>query len=94
MDVASTERGRVAAAMLWDKLSEAVVYERFTPYPDDDLLTTFGLAEEDLDQDIVLDLVLKTASVVPSREMLKRFGPVNTPADVIRLIEATPRASS
>jgi hypothetical protein len=86
--IASTELGRSAASMLWRKLVEATICDQFTPYPDDDLLKAFGLAEEDLDEDIILDIIKATGSVIPDRSMLKSFGSVNTPSDIIRLIEA------
>jgi len=75
--------------MLWGKLAETIICDQFTPYPDDDLLKAFGLAEEDLDEDVILEIVKATGSVVPDRDMLAKFGPVNTPADIIRLIEAS-----
>lgn len=85
--VASTDLGHSAADMLWEKLAEATVYDKFSPYPDDDLLKVFGLAEEDLDEDVILEIIMATGSVVPEREQLRKFGPVNTPADIVKLVE-------
>jgi len=73
--------------MLWEKLLEVRADDQFSPYPDDDLLQVFGLAEEDLDEDVILEIITLTGSAVPSRDMLAKFGPVNTPADIIKLIE-------
>jgi len=85
--VASSDLGRAAADMLWEKLLEVRADDQFCPYPDDDLLQVFGLAEEDLDEDVILEIITLTGSAVPSRDMLAKFGPVNTPADIIKLIE-------
>ena len=85
--VSSTELGRVAAWMLWEKLRHEVVYDGFTPYPDDDLLKVFALAEEDLDEDIILEIISATGSIIPDSDMLCCFGAVKTPYDIIRLIE-------
>ncbi len=92
--VASTDLGHSAADMLWEKLAEATVYGQFTPYPDDDLLKVFGLAEEDLDEDVILEIITATGSVVPDRNQLKKFGPVNTPADIVKLIEMSNAGNS
>lgn len=64
--IASSGQGRMAAEVLWDKLVEARVCDRFTPYPDDDLLKVFGLAEEDLDEDVFLEIIEATGSSVRS----------------------------
>jgi hypothetical protein len=92
--VASTDLGRSAANMLWEKLAEITICDQFTPYPDDDLLKAFGLAEEDLDEDLILEIIKATGSVAPDRNMLANFGSVNTPSDIIRLIEASNRSLS
>lgn len=85
--VASSDLGRAAADILWEKLLEVRADDQFSPYPDDDLLQVFGLAEEDLDEDIILEIITAIGSAVPSRDMLAKFGPVNTPADIVKLIE-------
>lgn len=86
-DVASSDLGRLAADLLWEKLVEVAVCDQFTPYPSDDLLKVFGLAEEDLDEDIIFEIITTIGSTVPGSVVLKEFGPVNTPADIVRLIE-------
>ena len=85
--VATSDLGRLAAGLLWEKLMEAKVCDELTPYPDDDLHKVFGLAEEDLDEDIVLAVIEETRSTIPSKDVLEKFGAVNTPADIVRLIE-------
>ena len=90
-ELASTETGKAAADLLWDKLNDAKVCDEFVPYPDDDLLWTYGLADEDLDDDIILAILVAVTANIPDEPFLKRFGPVDTPRDIIRLIEASDR---
>ena len=45
---ASSEIGKAAASMVWEKLRDVAIVDTFAPYPDDDLLRTYGLADEDL----------------------------------------------
>jgi hypothetical protein len=89
---ASTELGRAAAGLLWDKLQKLKVHDEFTPYPSDDLLRTFGLAEQDLDVDVIIDIAKTLDRAVPDQTIVDAVGVVATLADVVRLIEAT-RAS-
>lgn len=84
----STALGRSAANLLWEKLQSEKVVDEFSPYPDDDLLKVYGLADEDLDEDVILAIIQQIGTPVPSAKVLKAFGPVNTPADIVRLIEA------
>ena len=85
---AATDLGRIAAASLWDRLNEIKVVQEFSPSPEDDLFKVYGLAEEDLDEDVVLSLIEEVGVTVPTKERLDRFGVVKTPRDIVRLIEA------
>ncbi len=91
--VSTTDLGRHSAGLLWEKLEEAKVVENFHPYPLDDLLHTFGLAEEDLDEDIILAIIKAVGSIIPSRKLLKEFGPIETPLDIVKLIEMANRGN-
>lgn len=84
---ASTDFGKMVASKLWDKLNLVKTIEELTPYPEDSLLDVYGLAEEDLDEDIILSLISDTGAAVPSIESLHDFGEIKTPLDVVRLIE-------
>lgn len=92
--VSSNALGRAAASLLLRKLTERVFCEEFSPYPNDDLLLTYGLAEEDLDIDVVLDIIKTVKCPMPSREVLASIGPITTPHDIIRLIEASALADA
>ena len=86
-DSASTDLGKIAAAHLWQKLNGIKVDENFTPSPEDNLLSVYGLAEEDLDEDIILSIIREVGVGVPTKDTLEDFGPVHTPHDIIKLIE-------
>src|SRR5688572_16990107 len=47
---------RAAAASLWARLRDWIYVEGFTPYPCDDLEHVYGIAEEELDEELVLGL--------------------------------------
>jgi hypothetical protein len=75
-----------AAALLWEKLVEAAVVADFRPSPDDDLLRVYGLADEDLDEDIILAILIELEIGVPCPPVLERVGEIKTPRDVIQLV--------
>ena len=85
--------GHQAAAMLWGKLNERIYFERFTPYPTDDLGKIFGIAEEDLDERTVLDILKRLRCPIPGADVLERVGPINTSEDLVRLIEVSAETS-
>jgi hypothetical protein len=62
-ETASTELRELAAAIVWDKLSGLKAYGEFSPYPSDSLLNVFGLAEEDLDVDIIMDILKRLSRI-------------------------------
>ena len=86
---ASTDLGRAAAALLWDKLVVLKLCDEFNPYPSDDLLKVYGLAEEDLDIDVVLDILNGLNCRIPDQATIDAIGPIDTPRDLIRLVEAS-----
>lgn len=88
----STALGKLASNLLWEKLQSEKVVDEFSPGPDDDLLKIYGLADEDLDEDVILSIMQQIGAPVPSADMLREFGPVNTPLDIVRLIETTAKS--
>ena len=48
-----------AAGLVYSKLQDWVYHDGFTPYPDDSLSSVFGIAEEELDEDIILDALVR-----------------------------------
>ena len=88
-ETATTELGELAAALVWDKLSVLKAHGDFSPYPSDSLLNVFGLAEEDLDVDIIMDILKRLNCAVPNQATVDAIGAINTPADVVRFVETS-----
>jgi len=86
-NLASSEIGRRAALLLWDKLQDEKCSKDFYPHPDDNLANVFGLAEEDLDEDIILYIFRSLDITPPDSKVMMAFGPIETPRDIVRLIE-------
>ena len=77
-----------AAGLLWDLLVEAAVIDDFRPLPDDSLPELYGLAEEELDEDLILHILQAMELPPPCPAALSEIGEVETPRDVMRLIRA------
>jgi len=75
-----------AAEMVHSKLQDWIYYEGFTPYPDDSLSSVFGIAEEELDEDLILDIFMKLSLSTPSQQEVTTFGPIDTPTGVAQLV--------
>lgn len=75
----------MAAVALWRHLREWAV-DDFTPYPTDSLGSVFGIAEEELDEDLILGILRELNVPTPSSEMLSQFGAVDTPLRVAQLV--------
>lgn len=71
---------------VWAILVDAAVTKDFKPYPEDELLKTFGLAEEDLDEDIVLVLLERCACRIPTPDEMETMEPLQTVADLVEFI--------
>jgi len=87
---------REAATFVYRKLNEWIYAKGFTPYPDDSFGRLYGIAEEELDEDLILEAFDTLAVAPPGQERLKAVGPVDTPLQVAKLIaeargEATAR---
>lgn len=87
---ASSEIGKSAASMVWEKLRDVAIVDIFISYPDDDLLRTYGLADEDLDEDIILEILKALNRTVPGEDALHMIGPIELPVDIVRLVESQP----
>lgn len=80
------DQTKKAASLLWDLLAEAAVVPDFRPLPDDKLRWMYGLAEEDLDEDIILRIFQELKLTVPSADAIEATGEIRTPRDVIKLV--------
>jgi len=88
--LAADPEERRAASLLWDLLVEAAVIEDFRPLPDDDFLRLYGLAEEDLEEDIILKVLEAAARAVPPPATVRELGEISTPARLLALVRAAP----
>lgn len=61
----------------------------FTPYPEDSLLKVFGLAEEDLDEDLILALLEELGLKPPDPPRVLAFGEIDTPLRVALFVTLT-----
>lgn len=77
---------REAAIIVYRKLREWTYAEDFTPYPEDSLGQIYGIAEEELDEDLILDTLNGLRVTPPSKERVATFGPVDSPLRVAQLV--------
>lgn len=83
----SSEGGDAEAALeIYANLLDWVYFSEFTPYPDDSLGEVYGIAEEELDEELILALLQKMGLVPPSAEVLQSFGAIDTPIRVAQLV--------
>ena len=75
-----------AADLLWDKLVQAAVVTDFRPKPDDNFLYLYGLADEDLDDDLIFEILSNLNLPLPSSSALSLVGNIDTPQDFMKLV--------
>lgn len=84
--IVDAEGDRESATIIYRKLCDWVYAQGFTPYPDDNLVRIYGMAEEELDEDMILAVLDQLRVPPPNAEQLKRFGLVETPMKVAQLV--------
>lgn len=75
-----------AALIVYSKLQDWIYHHSFSAYPDDSLSSLFGIADEELDEDIILDVLTKLGIFPPSQQMVEAFDPIDTAADIARFV--------
>jgi hypothetical protein len=76
-----------ASILIRNHLLEWIYAPGFTPYPEDKFGYTYGIREEELDDDLIL-MVLQHLNIRPSTiEELAPFGVVDTPIQVAQLVK-------
>jgi len=68
------------------RLKDWTYSDAFTPYPADDLQNVFGIAEEELDEELILGILLELNVPLPSEESRQSIGPVQTPLQVASFV--------
>ena len=85
-EIANCHGDRAAAALVWAHLQDWVYVEAFTPHPADDFGAVVGIADEELDEDLILGMFQRLNVPLPDKEFLVGFGPVRTPLLLARLV--------
>jgi hypothetical protein len=85
----STESAdRHAAEKIWESLIAERLDENLAPYPDDSLIHVYGIAEEELDQDLIARVLKELDIPIPDRDFTKQFGAIDSPRGVVHFISA------
>ncbi|HEX8258479.1 MAG TPA: hypothetical protein VF589_12685 [Allosphingosinicella sp.] len=92
-DISESPFEREVALSLWHHLRSQSVEPDFKPSPGDSLIHIYGIAEEELDEDLILSLLSKHGIPIPDPESITSFGPVSTPRDVVRFLAHLKRES-
>lgn len=85
-DISGSPFEREVALSVWHYLRSESVEPDFKPLADDSLIHLYGIAEEELDEDLILSLLSKHGIPIPDPETITAFGPVSTPRDVVRFL--------
>jgi hypothetical protein len=88
-ELASGDAEELAARLLWDKLVDIAVVPDFRPSPDDNFLYIYGLADEDLDDDLILRILTTLKRNPPPPPLVRRIGPISSPRDFMKLMRHT-----
>jgi hypothetical protein len=72
---------------VWTMLTGHAI-DGFRPKPEDNLQHIFGLAEEDLDKDVVLKLLETYGCRIPNESELASMKPVDTVQDLVMFVSA------
>ena len=73
------------ASEVWNALSDSADFDEFRPYPEDDILRVYGLADEDLD-DLVLGILNRCQCRVPSPAETASMAPLETVVDLVLFV--------
>lgn len=68
-------------------LGKVAAVDGFVPATCDDLLEVYGLADEDLDDDLVLPLLTQMACKIPTPAETSSMRPVRTVGDLVRFLQ-------
>lgn len=71
-----------AASLVWNALMNEAVFDGFLPAPDDDLLYTYGIVDDDLDE-LVIELLNQYKCKLPLSSDIEKMSPVRTVYDLV-----------
>ena len=72
---------------VWTLLADHAV-EGFKPKPEDNLQYLFGLAEEDLDEEVILALLEANGCHIPNESEVARMGPLDSVHDLVMFVSS------
>jgi hypothetical protein len=75
-----------AALIVFQRLKDWIYVKGFSPYPEDNLVQVYGIAEEELDEDLILDLLHQLEIRVPTETKVLEFGRIDTPLKVAQFV--------
>jgi hypothetical protein len=81
-----------AAAFIWDLLREWTNVDGFTPYPMDSFASVFGLAEEELEEDLIVGVLRLLNARMPDQQDASAFGPIDTPLQAAKFVAVVRKA--
>jgi hypothetical protein len=90
--VSTEDADRQAVERIWEALVADRVDEGFAPYPDDSLGHVYGIAEEELDEDLIARVLKDLDIPIPDRDFTKRFGVIDSPRRVAQFISECRRS--
>ena len=75
-----------AADLIFSKLQDWIYNEGFTAHPEDSLGMVFGIAEEELDEDIIFEMLVKLNIPIPTQQEVLAFGPIDSAVEVAQFV--------
>lgn len=85
-DIAANSGDGQAADILWDCLLDSRVFEDFFPYPDDSFEVVFGIAEEELEVDLIERLFDEFRLKLPENQLVLEFGVIDSARRVAQFV--------
>lgn len=82
------------AGTIWEVLIADRIDENFAPYPDDSLGRVYGIAEEELDQDLIVRVLKELNIPIPDHDYTQRFGVIDSPRRVAEFVDDCRRRAS
>jgi hypothetical protein len=77
-DIVASGGDSQAASLVWDRLAAWRIVESFTPYPDDSLSRVFGIADEELDDDLIVRMFEELNLILPEQKPVREFGVIDS----------------
>jgi hypothetical protein len=90
-EIVSAAGDHRAAASVWDTIVEFGFDASYSPYPDDALHHTFGIAEEELEEDLIIRTCHQVGRQIPTQAIVDEVGRIDTLRQVVQLVSRCPQ---